>query len=301
MSQGPQTYVHIFRRALRSLWENVYLNLVSTGVIAAAVLLMGVYLTFQYNLTQLMNSWDRDVQVSAYFHADVPEDRRESLAARIGEDPRVARVAYVSEAEAGAWLAERVDDLAPVLEELGSDLLPASLEITLAQTDNVERDIAELKPLLDPADFAEVDHGREWVDRFEAFVEAVRVLGGAMGLMILVAALFLVTNTVYLVIYNRRDELEIQKLVGATQSYIVAPFLLEGFAHGLAGGVAALLALKALHVLLIGRLESALGAEALTSVSALPAQWLLGLAVLAVVLGVGAASVAVTRFLATAP
>ncbi len=299
--QGSHTGVHILRRALRSLWENLYLNLVSAGVIAAAVLLMGVYLTFQYNLNQLMKGWDRDVQVSAYFHPEVSEDRRVALAQRIQDDPRVARVAYVSEEEAGLWLAERVDGLGPVLEELGSEVLPASLEITLLEDEDVDARIAEIQPLLDPADFAEVDHGSEWVERFEAFVKAVRLLGTVMGLMILIAALFLVTNTVYLVIYSRRDELEIQKLVGATQGYIVAPFLLEGLAHGLIGSLIALVALRSVHGLLVGHLESALGAEALAQVGTLPLSWLAVLALLGVVLGVGAAMVAVTRFLASAP
>jgi cell division transport system permease protein len=295
------TMPHILRRALRSLWENLYLNLVSAGVIAAAVLLMGVYLTFQYNLNQLMKGWDRDVQVSAYFHPEVTEDRREALAERIGDDPRVARVRYVSEDEAGLWLAERVDGLAPVLEELGSDVLPASLEISLLPDEEMDARIAELQSLLDPADFAEVDHGSEWVDRFEAFVKAVRLLGTVMGLMILVAALFLVTNTVYLVIYSRRDELEVQKLVGATQGYIVSPFLLEGLAHGLIGSLLALVALRTVQGLLVARLESAVGAEAMAQVSALPLQWQALLALLGIVLGVGAAMVAVTRFLASAP
>lgn len=295
------TMPHILRRAVRSLWENLYLNLVSAGVIAAAVLLMGVYLTFQYNLNQLMKGWDQDVQVSAYFHPEVTEDRREALAERIGDDPRVARVRYVSEDEAGLWLAERVDGLAPVLEELGSDVLPASLEISLLPDEEMDARIAELQPLLDPADFAEVDHGSEWVDRFEAFVKAVRLLGTVMGLMILVAALFLVTNTVYLVIYSRRDELEVQKLVGATQGYIVSPFLLEGLAHGLIGSLLALVALRSVQGLLVARLESAVGAEAMAQVGALPLQWQALLALLGIVLGVGAAMVAVTRFLASAP
>jgi cell division transport system permease protein len=295
------TMPHILRRAVRSLWENLYLNLVSAGVIAAAVLLMGVYLTFQHNLNQLMKGWDREVQVSAYFHPEVTEDRREALAERIESDPRVARVRYVSEDEAGLWLAERVDGLAPVLEELGSDVLPASLEISLLPDEELDARIAELQPLLDPADFAEVDHGSEWVDRFEAFVKAVRLLGTVMGLMILMAALFLVTNTVYLVIYSRRDELEVQKLVGATQGYIVAPFLLEGLAHGVIGSLLALVALRTVQGLLVARLESALGAEALAQVGALPLQWQALLALLGVVLGVGAAMVAVTRFLASAP
>ncbi len=63
---------HVLRRALRSLWENLSLNLVATGVIAAATLLAGVYLAVMINLTSVVDSWDRDVHISAYFFDDVP-------------------------------------------------------------------------------------------------------------------------------------------------------------------------------------------------------------------------------------
>jgi cell division transport system permease protein len=296
-----QLALHVLRRALRSLWENAYLNSVSTGVIAAALLLLGMYLNVQFNLTQLVEGWDRDVHVSAYFRAEVAPARREALAERLRADPRVAGVQLVTEAEAGAWLAERVPDLAPVLTELGPEVLPASLEISLREPAALEAHLAELAPLLDPADFDEVDHGREWVARFDAFVSAVRSLGALFGLLIVVSALFLVTNTVYLVIYSRRDELEIQKLVGATTGFIVAPFLVEGLFQGLIGAALAVGGMLAASELVLSRLELALGLEATAGLAFLPLPWLLVLVLMGVTLGVGSALVAVARFLAAAP
>ncbi len=293
--------VHILRRALRSLWENFYLNAVSTGVIAAALLLMGVYLTVQYNLNTIVDTWGRDVHVSAYFLPEVSQERRLALRDRIADDPAVAEVRYVSEEDARAWLAERVEDLEPVLDELDEGTLPASLEIVLAPGSDSTDQVATWARTLEGPDFSEVDYGQEWIERFNAFLSLLKLLGAVMGMLVLLAALFLVTNTVYLVVYSRRDELEVQKLVGATPSYIVAPFLLEGLLHGLIGALASLVGLFAVHSLLVVRLQEAFQLGIAGELSFLPGPWLLMLLLTGVVLGVGAALVAVQRFLLQAP
>lgn len=291
---------HILRRALRSLWENAYLNAMATAVIAAALLLIGVYLTVQYNLNGFLDGWQKDVHVSAYFHVDVPEQRRFALRDRLAEDPSVARIRYVSEDNARDWLLERVDGVQDLLEELGPGALPASLEITLADPSD-PAGMAQWATDLEGPDFQVIDYGQEWIKRFNAFLAVLKLLGAVMGLLILVAALFLVTNTVYLIVYNRRDELEVQKLVGATGPYITAPFLIEGLIQGLAGGLLALGGLAAVQHLLVARLQDALQLGLAGELTGLPAPWLALLCATGVVLGVGASVVAVTRFLIQTP
>jgi cell division transport system permease protein len=292
---------HIIRRALRSLWENLYLNSVSTGVISAALLLMGMSLWVQHNINTAVESWSRDVQVSAYFQPDLPEADREAIRDRLARDPNVERVHYVTEEEAREWLTERVEGMEDLFEELGPGVLPVLLEITLVKGGNPDEQLAAIQPWLRAEEFAEVDYGREWLARFETFLQVVKGLGATMGTLILVSALFLVTNTVYLVIYNRRDELEIQKLVGATTGYIVAPFIVEGFFHGLVGSVVATAALWGAHSVLASQMQSVLTLGLVPSLTFLPVGWVVGLCFTGLVLGVGAATVAVTRFIASAP
>jgi len=291
---------HAFRRAFRSLWENLYLNIMATTVIGAALLLMGVYLTVQYNLNTFVDTWDKDVHVSAYFHTDVPEQRRLELRDRLAADPSVERVRYVSEDEARDWLVERVDGVSDVLDQLGPGVLPASLEVTARDPGDTAA-LSRWAADLEGPDFQAIDYGQEWIERFQAFLSVLKLLGALLGTLILVAALFLVTNTVYLIVYNRSDELEVQKLVGATGSYITAPFLIEGLLQGAIGSVVSLAGLWAVHVILVSRLQAALALGMAGDLSMLPARWLALLCVTGVVLGVGAATVAVTRFLLRTP
>ena len=286
---------------MRSLWENLYLNAVSTGVVAAALLLFGVYLTVQYNLDQIVDTWDRDVHIAAYFQSGVPEARRFALRDAVAARPEVEAVRYVSEGDAAAWLRDEVEGVGPVLDELGADALPASLEITLAAGSSDPSAIAAFVGSLQGPDFADLDYGQEWVERFNAFLSLLQLLGAVLGLLILLSALFLVYNTVHLVVYNRRDELEIQKLVGATEGFVQAPFLLEGLFHGVVGGLLAVAGLALVQGLVVVRLQSALDLQIAGELTLLPGSWMLGILGIGTALGVGAAGLAVHRFLRSAP
>ncbi len=293
---------HVLRRALRSLWENLSLNLVATAVISAATLLAGVYLAVMVNLTGVVDSWDRDVHISAYFFSDVPVDRRFAVKDELGARPEVAEVHYVSEQEAAAWLVDKVQDVEPVLAELGPEVLPSSLEITMADEANGPAQIAAFIDTIDYAEFEVIDYGQEWVQRFNTFLALLQVMGVVLGSLIFTAAVFLVGNTMHLVVYARKQELETMKLVGATWTFISLPFLLEGALQGLVGSGVALLGVYGLHRLLVFQLQDALqlaiGGEALSFLS-WPA--CTGLLSAGVFLGVVGCLVSVHRFWRAAP
>jgi len=285
------------RRAFRSLWENAYLNSVSAGVIAATTLLFGVYLSVQFNLNKMVDTWDRDIHVSAYFHPDVPEKRRFDVRDEIASRNEVQKVRYVSSETANEWMQERMPAMEDILKELGSDTLPSSLEISLTATAARPTVIDDFARTLSVTDFSDVDYGQEWIEKFQGFMAMLKLLGAIMGSLILVAATFLVMNTVHLVVYNRKEELEIQKLVGATDGYITAPFLVEGLVQGLIGSMLALGGLSAVHKLLVERLKDTFELGATAELQFLPSSYVALLFVAGSILGVTAAFLAVQRFL----
>ena len=119
-----------FGRTLRGIREYTYLFVVSTGVIAAALVLLGMFAMVSANLSQVLGSWERDVHVSAYLEGGTPEAHA-MLVQSLGARPEVAEAHYVSREEARSWMAGKMPELAPVIEDLGADALPASVEITL--------------------------------------------------------------------------------------------------------------------------------------------------------------------------
>ena len=291
------TLPHMLRRAVRSLWENISLNLVASGVIAAALLLTGVYLTVIVNLEGMVSSWERDVHVSAYFYSDVPVDRRFAIKDDLARLSEVTDIRYVSEEDARSYLADKVPEVQDILGELGEGVLPASLEITLREDMTGAAEVGAFAEQLKGPDFEDIDYGQEWVQRFNTFLSLLQALGVAMGGLILTASVFLVANAMHLVVYTRRPELETMKLVGATWGFISTPFLIEGAVQGLVGAALAIAGVYGLHHFLLLRLQETLQLSVGGgTLSFLPTSHLLGLLLAGVILGILGCMTAVRRF-----
>jgi cell division transport system permease protein len=291
-----QALVH----ALRGLREHTYLAVVGMGVIAASLVLLGGYAMVVTNIESIVSGWRRDVHVSAYFAPGQGEAEQVAARSEMGGRPEVEAVELVTSAQAAAWMLERAPEVETMVKELGEGALPASLELTLrpAYTSPTALD-AFAATLAQDTRFAEVDYGREWVERAGAFLHTLVVLGVALGGILITAALFLVGNTINLVVYARRDELEILRLVGATDGYVVAPFLVEGALQGATAGGVAVGILYAVHRLVVARLPEAIPlALADSGLSFLPPGGAIGLVVLGIAIGTAAAGFAVRRFLA---
>jgi cell division transport system permease protein len=292
--------IDTFRRAFRGIREHFYLTTVSVGVITAALVLGGVYALAVVNLQAVVSGWQHDVHVSAYFAPGVDEAARAAALSEMAGRPEVEKVELVSSEDARAWMEARVPEVGPVVAELGADALPASLEVTLRQAHQSPAAMdAFAASLTASGSFAEVDYGREWVERADSFLAVLRLLGVALGGILAVATLFLVGNTINLVVFARRDELEIMRLVGATDSWILAPFLVEGALQGLVATLLAFGSLELVHTGLLSRLHDVLPlAFAAGTLEFLPAGMAVGMAAAGVTVGVLPAWVAVRRFLA---
>lgn len=293
---------HVLRRVLRSLVENAGLNAAAVASLATALLLVGGFAEAAANVHAWTERWGQDVHMSAYFAPDLSDEAQEAVVAEIRARPEVASVSRVTEAEAADWLRERVDGVGPVLDELGPKALPASAEIALQPAIAADPKATEaFAASLARPELVDIDYGAAWVARFQTFLAFLGLLGATLGVLVLGTAAFVVMGTLHLVVYSRRDELEIQKLVGAKPAFILAPFLLEGAVQGLLGSGLALLGLHLVHRVLVGQLRDSLGLDMAGPLGTLPTLDMLALGAAGPALGLIAAGVAALRFLRRAP
>ena len=143
-----------------------------------------------------------------------------------------------------------------------------------------------------------MQYGEEWVRRFNIFLNFMRLVGALLGAFLVVAVLFIVSNTIKLTIYARRDELEVMFLVGATRFFIKAPFLVEGIVQGGAGALIAVTLLLGLYELFLYNADSFLTFNPATSgLSFLPPEYIGTLLLSGVLLGFVGSLTSLRRFI----
>lgn len=228
-------------RALRNMRQWPVLCSAAILTMAVALTTVATFFLVVINIQSLAHNWSEEVQVVAYFQTAPPRTELAKLVTQIEALPDVKQALFVSKTEAFQRFASRLGDDAGLLEGVSRDLLPASIEITLQKTSRnragVGRVVNELKK---DRRFEDLRFGQEWLERFEKFIELLKFVGLVLGSFFLLAALFIVSNTIKLTLYARRDELEIMALVGATKNFIQVPFLLEGAMQGFFSGLLAL-------------------------------------------------------------
>ena len=233
--------IYFLRKALGSIRENPFINLITVGTIAIAMLLFGAFLLVFSNLSGVVDRLTRDVEVSAYLHDSATPAAIASLGERLRRLPEVEEVRFLSKADALELFQKQNPEDKALLEGLGENPLPASYQVKLApgyrDAEAVTRIAADLAS--DSA-VEQVEYGQEWIAKFTAFLKLLQIAGIGLGAMLVLAVVFVVSNTIKLAVFARRDELEIMQLVGATPMFIRIPYLLEGILQGGAGASLAL-------------------------------------------------------------
>jgi cell division transport system permease protein len=229
------------------------------------LLLVGLVTLGMLNLDRMTRDWGEGIQLTIYLQRGAPADKVAELRRVLAKHPVVASTRQISSDQAYRRLKESLASRSSLLEGVERDFLPASLELGLrqARTEEIRPLLALLKtsPIVD-----EVDHVGRWVKRLGALASMLRLAGLAIAVIVCLACLYIVGSTIRLGVFARRDEIEILKLVGATNRFVRAPFLIEGALQGLIGAVAACALLYLLFQIAAPRVEE-LMATALSRVA----------------------------------
>jgi cell division transport system permease protein len=215
-------------------------NAVSIGTITVSLFVLGAFLTVASALSGLVTRWTETVQVIVYLEDAVPDRVRESLENRLRQDPAVASLELVSQQQALERFRGMFRDLSSLPEDLGENPFPASLEVSLRPSLQSPAEVERLaKAFTGAPGVREIQYDLLWIERLSTGVRLVRVIGTFLGGILVLAAVFTISNVIRLTIYAREDELDIMRLVGATRAYVKGPFVTEGVIQGGLGGLVA--------------------------------------------------------------
>ena len=204
-------------------------------------------LTLSLNLTSLLSLWGDSMQLSVYFKDSATQENIQTVTTYLESQNKFTYAKYISKTEALNSFKDQIANYAPDLlkdPEL-NNLIPASLQLGIRKEIDLKEHIpllqntAQLVKTLSGVD--DVTFGQDWIKNYSSFLGVVQYCGGVFILILLGSSLFVMLNSISTSIHQRKHEIEVLELVGASPSYIRSPFLIEGSATGFCASTVALL------------------------------------------------------------
>lgn len=245
-----------FKESLKSLVRNGWMSFASVGAVTVTLLLVGVFFIIMMNLNSVATSIEKDVVVRVHIDTATGEQEQELLRKKIEQLAEVETIEF----------SPKSDELDQLIASFGDE----GEAYKLIEQDNPLRDIFVVKTK-DPQDTMEVaekiakfdnvykaNYGQGEVEKIFQVTGLSRNVGIGLIVGLLFTAMFLISNTIRITIFARQNEIEIMRLVGATNSFIRWPFFLEGLWIGVLGAVIPIVAISTTYYYVIDYLQAKL-------------------------------------------
>jgi cell division transport system permease protein len=246
-----------FKRTVRSgfigFWRSAFVSAAAIFVMTVALFVVGASMMIDQLLGASLQNIQNKVDINVYFTTVAPEQDIFRVQALLESMPEVAEVTYTSREMALEEFSARYSNDETImrgLAELGDNPLGASLSIRARETSQYEGIDAFLReqkaaedpqnPLIEEINFL---RNRDAINRLTSIIEAVEQFSFAAMIILILASVLITFNTIRLAIYTSRDEISVMRLVGASNSFIRGPFMLQGIMYGIVAGVLAILLL----------------------------------------------------------
>jgi cell division transport system permease protein len=240
-----------FKEALRSIRANAAISVAATVTVMIAVFILGAFISSYLYVQSTVDGQKDRIDVQAYISDSATESQVEGLRKQIDAlqaSGTVASYIYVTKADALEIMRKRLKDPA-LLEGVNGNIFPASFKIKPSDPDKAQRIVDELStgPAVSPAIDPEfgVSYGKETTKKLLSIAKFIQYGGLGLIAILMVASVLLIGNTIRLSLFARRREVEVMKLVGATNWFIRWPFIIEGILCGLVGAFISVLLLWA--------------------------------------------------------
>jgi cell division transport system permease protein len=228
----------LFSESFRSLTANLSTTVAATMTVLIGMFLLGLFIALGSWVVSWSNHVKKEVIVKIYFAQDATDAQINAVALRLKSDPRVGSMEFISKREALDRMKKKYPNL---VEGITSNPLPASEEVQPKKAEYAGLIDRSLVPR--PLGVDSVKYGKKTAKRILSVAKVIESVFLLAVIVLLAASTLLIANTIRLSIFSRRREIEVMKLVGATNWFVRGPFMLEGLLCGLGGSVAAVILL----------------------------------------------------------
>ncbi len=229
-----------YRYHLKQTWRNLGQSwgtqIMTLFTVIMSVLIFSFFLLVYVNLINAGNRFSDELRLVVYLNHEIVPEMQPQIRKKIMEFSAVENIVFVSRSQAFARFKKQLGRDSDVLEDLGADIMPPSIEVYPL------RDLDHLTQLKEFSDYLatlpgaqKVQYGQGWVERFGHFTELIRFTVILSGILLIMATSFMVSYTIRLTVVAKEAELEILRLLGASSTYVQTPLLIEGLLQGITG------------------------------------------------------------------
>lgn len=238
---------------MRNLKLQMRIQLATVSVLAGSFTVLTIAILAQQNVERVLTQWGNDVRINVYLKENTTQDDELKISKFIEGKSLFSNVKFLTKKDAAEKFKERAGKYAPgLLSDIEFDNpLPSSFEMVLAgglgsnlQFGQLLSVIAEIKNI---SGVDEVSYGQGWVENYASVLKAFSIVSGVFAAVLLIGSLFVIGNSIGSSISQRRDEIEILELFGATRAMIIWPFIYEGLILGFISAAVAVLVTYALY------------------------------------------------------
>jgi cell division transport system permease protein len=260
------SFFRIIKTAFQNFRRNIWLSAASTLVMMITLIILSV-LTLLFVITNYSVSTIRErVDISAYFKTGLAESQITSVRNELAKDARIKEITYITAEQALQNFKDKhLEDqlILDSINELSENPLPATLQIKAANLEDYPAIAQELnsdkyRAQIDKVNF---EDNRIIINRLNTLLRFIITFGLALVIVFGIIAILVIFNTITLTIYNRREEVEIMRLVGATNWYIRGPFIVEAMIYSLAATIITSILLLPVYIRLLPKISAYLNPD----------------------------------------
>lgn len=244
------------KRALQDMADNKFLHIVTIITIALSILIASAAGLLFANAHDVMTSWKKGIRIMAYISQTASESELREAMVKIEKMNGVREVRFIGKEDALSELKTQMKRQLSLLENLERNPLPDAFEIHMHPEGQSWEKIEMLAAHIESVnDIDDVEYGQAWLGRFTNIFNLFQFIGVTMGALFFMVTVFIISNTIRLALYSRREEIEIMRLVGATDAFIKIPSYFAGIIQGAVGGVAGLIILYISFLIISSNIE----------------------------------------------
>jgi len=235
---------------ISNIKSNLQVFLISVATITVAFSILGLFLVIFVNLNSFLTTWSKQVQLIVYLKDDISQNQRQGLEQLISANSDVESMTFIPRETAWANFKNTFSSKkSDFIDDLKFNPLPSSYNLKFKPSSERFIKIRRFADLLKGRKGVEsLEYGEKWLGAFEKFMLFIRIFLLAVGGLLALGLILIISNTIKLSFYSRQEEIELMLLIGATPNFIRVPFMIEGMLQGLLGGIFALALIKFLQL-----------------------------------------------------